>query len=149
MGYQGYEQILCKNGHYYQVDCYEWGFSDGWKCSVCGAGVGWFYAVDQTNGPGEPFDLFPYLEVPAVLKTCLTCEHKEMATPDVYNIPDEGRRDMSNEDENNEDVQETYSAILSCKNCRFSNEFDIPKGSTKEWFVKDQLCPCCGCNTLA
>jgi hypothetical protein len=53
MGYSGYQQVLCDNGHYFIYDAYEWDFfggeCDDWKCSICGAGLGWENSVNTTN----------------------------------------------------------------------------------------------------
>jgi hypothetical protein len=54
MSYEGYEQVLCENGHYFTYDCYEWDFYGGlcedWRCPICGTEVGWCNSVDITNG---------------------------------------------------------------------------------------------------
>lgn len=88
MSFEGWIQVLCKNGHYYQADCYSYIFGEGWTCQICGAKKGWSYTVDCTNDCGEQFDLEPYLRDPAVFETCPTCKHEKQITPDVYNIPE-------------------------------------------------------------
>ena len=87
MSYEGYEQILCKNGHYTEIDCYVFEFEE-FVCHHCGAGVGWSRGVDQTNDNGSPIDMAPFLKAPAIYEACPTCDHKKMVAPDVYNIPE-------------------------------------------------------------
>lgn len=50
MSYEGYEQVLCENGHYYTYDCYEFWKDKGWSCPTCGAKAVWSNMVDVTNG---------------------------------------------------------------------------------------------------
>ena len=48
MSFEGYHQILCKKGHYIEIDVYM--HSNGsFVCDICGEGVGWVNLVDQTN----------------------------------------------------------------------------------------------------
>ena len=54
MSYEGYEQVLCENGHYFVYDCYMWdwfgeGESDDWHCPFCEAALAWSNSVDTTN----------------------------------------------------------------------------------------------------
>ncbi len=57
MSYEGHEQVLCKNGHYHEFDCYEAssGFIENWVCAdlidgkPCGAKAGVCNDVDETN----------------------------------------------------------------------------------------------------
>lgn len=59
MSFEGYYQILCKNGHKHSCDCYEhiiftkdqccYAGEEVWTCS-CGAHAAWWNLVDQTNG---------------------------------------------------------------------------------------------------
>ena len=53
MSFEGYYQVLCKNGHYSTCDCYTLhtpGSSDDWRCSICGEECAWWNIVDETNG---------------------------------------------------------------------------------------------------
>ena len=60
MSYEGWEQILCKNGHYHSADCHDYLEYDEsvpyldlekvWKCPTCGERAVWWNAVDVTNG---------------------------------------------------------------------------------------------------
>ena len=43
--------------------------------------------------------------------------------------------------------KETYCVTITCDNCDGDNEIYIPKGVTKEEFLKeDKICEDCGCN---
>lgn len=49
MSYEGYEQVLCKNGHLGSADAY-FGHHD-WQCPDCGTpDIAWSNSVDDTNG---------------------------------------------------------------------------------------------------
>ena len=118
MGFSGYYQVLCKNGH-------DMGGHDvyGKPCKVCrycGADIGWENMVDTTNGSEHHIDTiydeddFPediyctgckdcdngridgYVELEkiqeAVRCTCTFCGHNHIASPPKYKIPtDKGR----------------------------------------------------------
>ena len=60
MSFEGYYQILCRNGHESSADCYEnpyfgeeitdeFGTRYPWAC-WCGAKAAWWNLVDETNG---------------------------------------------------------------------------------------------------
>ena len=60
MSYEGIEQILCKNGHYYEFDVYYNKIYEGfktieydspdeiWNCPVCKEKAGWINIIDAT-----------------------------------------------------------------------------------------------------
>jgi len=48
MSYEGYVELLCKNGHYWTVDAY--GALDDACCHRCGEHFAWNHSVDETNG---------------------------------------------------------------------------------------------------
>lgn len=52
MSWEGYEQHLCKAGHYFEnYDYNGWfGDEDKPKCPTCGEPSTWFNVVDETNG---------------------------------------------------------------------------------------------------
>ena len=59
MSFEGDYQVLCKNGHEHEIDCYEhpiFEISNApddyvvWKCSICGELAAWYNFVDTTNG---------------------------------------------------------------------------------------------------
>ena len=53
MSFEGYEQFLCKNGHYWTSDVYD---RDN-ECPRCGELADWSHMVDTTNDDGEPMKL--------------------------------------------------------------------------------------------
>lgn len=52
MSYEGYEEFLCENGHYYTAACAFESESTA-KCPHCKKKTKWWNAVDQTNGMDE------------------------------------------------------------------------------------------------
>lgn len=50
MSFEGWYQLLCKNGHESSEDCYYHPDYGDWKCPVCGAELAWSNLVDITNG---------------------------------------------------------------------------------------------------
>ena len=94
MGYSGYDQVLCQNGHAFCVDVYDQsGFGypyssvtpQTWKCPVCEAGVTWWSSVDTTNDEGDPVRLVLHTE--RQMCTCADCGHEHEAVPATYKIP--------------------------------------------------------------
>jgi len=89
MSYEGYEQFLCENGHFWTVDCYD----SRTKCPDCKGKAVWFNGVDLTNGSwddnGRRIDGYVKLEidVPAEECTCEKCGHKHNKTVATYKIP--------------------------------------------------------------
>ncbi len=82
MSYEGYERFLCANGHLATFDCYDLPSSSHWLCGICGSGIVWSEAVDETNGEGRPTKL--------TVKTT-----KMIEVPDTYDIPVRGRVNYS------------------------------------------------------
>lgn len=101
MSYEGYEQLLCENGHHRAIDAMETMYGDydpkTWKCT-CGAGLTWWNAVDQTNGSFEQdpdgnevrIDGYVELEVdrPETTETCDHCGHTAVVDEVTYKIPE-------------------------------------------------------------
>jgi len=113
MSYEGFVQILCKNGHYFSFNCYndptspaEWGEDkEKWKCPNCGEGISWRNNVDQTNCC-IGFDScreeehkktcnsigFGYIELeidkPKETKQCKECGHIHTVKKETYKIPE-------------------------------------------------------------
>lgn len=54
MSYEGYERVLCEDGHLHEYDCYEmpdfYNKENPWKCPDCGKSAAWVQGVDLTNG---------------------------------------------------------------------------------------------------
>ena len=49
MSWEGYDQIICKNGHLHSVDAYNFYDHEDWKCPDCGEIAIWWNQVNQTN----------------------------------------------------------------------------------------------------
>jgi len=117
MSYEGWEQILCKNGHESSANCYEHieydedgphsSLKSVWKCPVCGAGAVWTNSVNVTNGSycDNPdctgncewcnhgrIDGFIELEeeMPAEMCTCDKCGSSHIIRSPTYKIPKKG-----------------------------------------------------------
>lgn len=59
MSYEGYSQFLCKEGHYWEVDCYNMPFDKSLVgCPVCFTPAVWENMVDTTNGSFEDSDYY-------------------------------------------------------------------------------------------
>lgn len=52
MSFQGFYQVVCQQGHYTEVNCYEFSFNR-WRCPDCGAAQKLAKLVDQTNDEGQ------------------------------------------------------------------------------------------------
>lgn len=98
MSYEGYEQLLCENGHLHMVDCWDSPDPKTWRCDSCGAKLAWWNAVDQTNGSyhtcsetGEEvrIDGFVELEVDreVVSEECPLCGHEKVLEDIRYKTP--------------------------------------------------------------
>lgn len=93
MSYEGYEQHICANGHWFETEpsCY---FSDddddAPKCHICLAKSVFYNCVDDTNG--ESFgvilpEAMKLLELtPMVVETC-NLGHKHITKKPTYRIP--------------------------------------------------------------
>lgn len=94
MSFEGYYQLICKNGHYWTVEC-GYSFDDEElesKCAVCGEGAVWYNLVDVTNGSfdldGKRIDGF----VNPKLKKRDKCKHCGSILESTYEIPKKGHR---------------------------------------------------------
>lgn len=116
MSFEGYYQILCRNGHVGGVDCYGDLNFDGpektslyqghdvgeeydhplWRCTECKELAGWWNLVNTTNGSyyeGERIDGYVDLKVaiePDVCTCKCGCVHLKGGKPPTYHIPREG-----------------------------------------------------------
>lgn len=95
MSYEGYDQILCENGHLSIYDAFTSpiGYGeDHWECGVCGADMAWWGGVDETNGEDEETHMCPG-EVDFKMKgqpTASLCKHCGAIKnePATYEIPE-------------------------------------------------------------
>ncbi|MHA2280034.1 MAG: hypothetical protein ACXAC5_04050 [Promethearchaeota archaeon] len=113
MSFEGYYQILCRNGHIGGADCYDdpnfdgsekQTFYDGgeeydhprWRCPECKELAGWWNLVDITNGSyyeDERIDGYVELEIATEPDVC-TCNcgyvHPKGGELATYKIPEKG-----------------------------------------------------------
>ena len=75
MSYEGYDQILCKNGHESSIHAYDPLLDiDNWSCPICKEKVAWWNSVDLTNGSfenGQRIDGYVKLEVDRPEENCI------------------------------------------------------------------------------
>lgn len=91
MGYSGYVQLLCKNGHYDAFDVY-----DNYDvCLTCGESHVWKNNVDTTNGSFDDEDnridgkVELEIDKHEEFAECDKCHHKELVNTRTYKIPKE------------------------------------------------------------
>lgn len=93
MSYEGFEQHICANGHYFTCEESFGGYfgEDGSSCPVCKASSAWCNGVDQTNGSSEGEikydDLIKNFQIKEeVVETC-NLGHKHLKEPILFRIP--------------------------------------------------------------
>jgi len=91
MSFEGYYQVLCKNGHYEAFSVY-WDEPEFWKCGDCGEPCAWWHIVDVTNGSydeeGNRIDGYVELETEKqFICVCPTCGVAHETAPARYKIP--------------------------------------------------------------
>ncbi len=96
MSYEGYTQVLCKNGHYDTYDCYayaeyECGFedSDVWHCPICGEYGEFYNSVDQTNCDDVGYIIMEDLLLKESKKEQCNLGHYHVVEAATYRIPTE------------------------------------------------------------
>jgi len=98
MSYEGYTQVLCKNGHLSCYDCRDdespvcafgrFESPQQWQCR-CGASIAWWNDVDDTNCDSYgKVDL--EIATDAVVCECPHCKNKHYSSEETYKIPPEG-----------------------------------------------------------
>lgn len=88
MSYEGYEQILCQNGHYNTIDAMETMYQDGYKpCEFCQSPIVWFNCVDTTNDDGSDYIIDLKEKISATICTC-HCGNQHQISPAIYEIPE-------------------------------------------------------------
>ena len=94
MSFEGYYQVICKNGHYHTVDAYH--ADEELACPFCKCPKEWDNLVDTTNGShdeaGNRVDGFVFLkaERDAMTCTCRKCGHTHETEPAIFKIPKKG-----------------------------------------------------------
>ena len=89
MSYEGYEEHICKNGHYFTSDPFY--FDDVPNCPYCKVPAAWTNSVDQTNyysqgEIGEEVLAKHFLVEPEVVETC-NLGYMHTIKQAVYRIP--------------------------------------------------------------
>jgi hypothetical protein len=88
VSYEGYEQDICINGHFFVKDAYD----SSRKCPTCDAEVAFSNSVDDTNCDSWgliPSEKFQELIIKkAVVETCSHCGHTKQLENPLYKIPD-------------------------------------------------------------
>ena len=99
MSYEGYEQILCTQGHYIEqdVNAYTQWNEGKWFCPECGSPEAWRNNVNTTNGSWEDngrgkqvrIDGYVTLEVdqPPKKCSCSSCGNVHNISTATYKIP--------------------------------------------------------------
>ena len=94
MSYEGYEEILCENGHRRMYDCWDAPVLEEWVCPGCGAKAKWWAMVDCTNGADPATGMFPgevNLDVKdSMLCKCPDCGNSHCMKETTYHIPKDG-----------------------------------------------------------
>jgi len=93
MGYSGFSQFWCKNGHYWTVDC--WREADvikDNKCPICKESAVFRNMVNVTNGSfddeGNRIDGYIKPELVKEHKTiCKSCGKEHVCECSIYKIP--------------------------------------------------------------
>lgn len=100
MSYEGYEQYLCTNGHYWTLDAITSRYGsypkEMYQCTFCKAPAVWMNDVDQTNGCDDSHPEccdYVTLEVDMPVEThACSCGNVHAVKPPTYKIPvDKGR----------------------------------------------------------
>jgi hypothetical protein len=95
MSFEGYYQLICKNGHQFSVDCF-FAEPEEAKCPVCNEKTAWWNLVDITNGSFDEnknrIDGYMELEIDKPEIWCNSCECKTPHKISIatYKIPTEG-----------------------------------------------------------
>lgn len=91
MSFEGYYQVMCKNGHYdsFDLHCNE---PEDWECH-CKEKCAWWNIVNQTNGSyeqinGKDLRIDGYVDVELISReSCPTCN---TVLSEIYKIPEKG-----------------------------------------------------------
>ena len=87
MSYSGYYQLLCTQGHYTEIDCYEYDFKvRKFQCSCCGSKLAWWNLVDTTNDAGNPITVEVF--IPAIEQQCFECGEVHVTRRARYKVPE-------------------------------------------------------------
>ena len=92
MSWEGWDQLLCENGHYQGSDSPPMfgQHGSGFKCWVhgCKGKLAWWNQVDETNKSGGSDGIVKLrLKKKAVFCKCPKCQTIQMKKPEEYYIP--------------------------------------------------------------
>lgn len=89
MSYEGYTQVLCLGGHYFERGADYLFIGQDRSCPHCGAAPLWSNEVDQTNCEEVGFISITDLKVktPETSNICPTCHHGAAGEPATFHIP--------------------------------------------------------------
>lgn len=92
MSFEGYNQCVCKNGHYFEEDAMMVRYDGSENCPDCGAEAAWVNCVDDTNCDSYgkiPYEMLreKYLAKKAEVETCECCGHAEEVSPEEFKVP--------------------------------------------------------------
>ena len=97
MSYEGYEEYICEDGHYYA----HWASYDGPEVCHCGKPSVWNNPVDETNCDGFPFTIERLrVKDETELDTCDSCGHTKQTKEATYFVPTKEEMDKFCEDRN-------------------------------------------------
>lgn len=94
MSFEGYYQVICQNGHLFNVDALLAEATEELACPDCTAKVAWWNLVDVTNGSfdddGKRIDGAVEIEIDKEAPSCKcpTCGHEHMVGATTYHIPE-------------------------------------------------------------
>ena len=122
MSYEGYSQLLCKNGHNWEVDCndmpQEYEEPRDELCPKCNEPAIWENTVNITNGSfdedGERIDGFVELEVEGEISGDCSCCGEKHICQRIYKIP-------------KDETVEVEVINSDVKKCKFCGEADAVK----------------------
>lgn len=89
MSYEGYVEVLCRNGHRRMFDCWDDYDTSEWRCS-CGEPSAWQRQVDVTNGtsPDEPWSMpYPFVTKREAETAVCNLGHTHVLREIEYEIP--------------------------------------------------------------
>lgn len=90
MSYEGYEQHICKNGHYFEVDAI-YGYDAEVFCDYCRGPSAWMNGVDDTNGDNMGIIPIPLLREKFLIKDVVVqiCNlgHSHTMSEAVFRVP--------------------------------------------------------------
>lgn len=119
MSYEGYEQILCEDGHLYTFDCYN--HRPYAATCPCGKPFIWWNSVDCTNEPDEGYVALVE-KTPAEYCVCACCNHRHQVKPETYYIPtDQGHQGSPGDDPEYGDNMLTFADQLDTMQAKENN----------------------------